>query len=223
MSKLRSGVGHDYSFPSAEHDPDGESCRSMKHYFIPEGVPRANALYRTTPHTFDWMSIKFFAPADGVITNVEYATTPDGEEVQFSIQATDYPGYYFNFLHVKPAQGLTEGTSVEAGQQIGTLGNQESWGEIGVEVRVSSREVYFISFLQVVTDQVLKEYIDRGLVSVSDVIITKEQRDKTPLSCGGDAPPAARWFEGSSKYNPGDEFIIWQFESTDNWFFFDEG
>ena len=221
MSKLRSGVGHDYSFPSAEYDPDGKSCRSMKHYFIPNGVPRANALYRLTPHTFEWMSIKFFAPADGVITNVEYSTTSDGEEAQFSIQSTDYPGYYFNFLHVKPSQGLVEGSLVEAGQQIGTSGNEESWGEIGVEVRVNSRESYFVSFLQVVTDQVLEAYVDRGLVSVSEAIVTRGQRDATPLACGGDAPPAARWFEGSSKFNPDDEFIIWQFESTDNWFFFD--
>jgi len=221
MSKLRSGVGHDYSFPSAEYDPDGKSCRSMKHYFIPNGVPRDNASYRTTPHTFEWMSLKFFAPADGVITNVEYATTPDGEEAQFSIQSADYPGYYFNFLHVKPSEGLVEGSSVEAGQQIGTLGNEESWGEIGVEVRVNSRESYFVSFLQVVTDQVLEAYVDRGLVSVSEAIVTRGQRDATPLACGGDAPPAARWFQGSSKFNPDDEFIIWQFESTDNWFFFD--
>ncbi len=222
MSKLRSGVGHDYSFPSAEYDPDGKSCRSMKHYLVPVGVPRANALYRITPHTFEWMSIKFFAPADGVITNVEYATTPYGEEAQFSIQSADYPGYYFNFLHVKPSLGLLEGTSVEAGQQIGTLGNEESWGEIGVEIRVSSRESYFVSFLQVATDQVLEAYKGRDLVSVSDVIVTREQRDATPLSCGGDAPRAARWFEGSSKYNPDEEFIIWQAESTDNWFFFDD-
>jgi len=221
MSKLRSGVGHDYSFPSAEYDPDGKSCRSMKHYFVPIGVPRDNASYRTTPHTFEWMSLKFFAPADGVITNVEYSTTSDGEEAQFSIQSTDYPGYYFNFLHVKPSQGLVEGSLVEAGQQIGTSGNEESWGEIGVEVRVNSRESYFVSFLQVVTDQVLEAYVDRGLVSVSEAIVTRGQRDATPLACGGNAPPAARWFEGSSKFNPDDEFIIWQFESTDNWFFFD--
>ena len=221
MSKLRSGVGHDYSFPSAEYDPDGKSCRSMKHYLVPNGVLRDNASYKTTPHTFEWMSIKFFAPVEGVITNVEYTTTSDGQEAQFSIQSADYPGYYFNFLHVKPSEGLVEGSSVEAGQQIGTLGNEEAWGEIGVEVRVNSREAYFVSFLQVATDQVLEAYIDRGLVSVSDVIVTREQREATPLACGGDAPSGARWFEGSSKFNPDEEFIIWQFESTDNWFFFE--
>ena len=68
-SKIRSGVGHDYSFNTSEYDPTGASCRSMKHYMIPVGVPTDNALYSTTPHTFDWMSIKFFAPIDGVIKN----------------------------------------------------------------------------------------------------------------------------------------------------------
>tara|TARA_B100001123_G_C15341920_1_gene1035340 strand:- start:3043 stop:4182 length:1140 start_codon:yes stop_codon:yes gene_type:complete len=221
MSKLRSGVGHDYSFPSLEFDPDGLNCRSMKHYFIPNGVPYDNASYATTPHTFDWSLIKFFAPADGVIQDVEYILTPDGEEAQFSIQSSHYPGYYFNFLHLRLLPGLGLGSSVKAGQQIGTLINDENWGEIGVQVRVSSKESYFISFLQVVTDEVFELYKVRKVTSPLDVIVSKEQRDSNPLSCGGDAPPAARWFEGSSKYNPNEEYIIWQFESSDNWFFFD--
>ena len=44
-SKLRSGVGHDYAFNTSEYDPTGASCRSMKHYMIPIGVPLENALY----------------------------------------------------------------------------------------------------------------------------------------------------------------------------------
>jgi hypothetical protein len=221
MSKLRSGVGHDYSFPSVEFDPDGLNCISMKHYFIPKGVPFDGASYATTSHTFDWSLIKFFAPADGVIQDVEYISTPDGEEAQFSIQSSHYPGYYFNFLHLKLLPDLGLGSTVKAGQQIGTLINEENWGEIGVQVRVNSTESYFISFLQVVTGEVFDAYNVRKITSPLDVIVSKEQRDANPLSCGGNAPKAARWFEGSFKYKPNEAYIIWQFESSDNWFVFD--
>ena len=219
MSKLRSGVGHDYTGWTSEHDPTGKNCKSMKHYFIPKGVPRQNSLYATTPHSFEWMSTKFFAPMDGTITTVEYADTPDGREAQFSILSSEYSGYYISFLHIRLLPGLVEGSSVTAGQQIGTLGNEQAWGEIVAEVHFSRDSKALISFLQVATDEVLQLYKDRGLTSVEDVIITKEERDANPLAC--ERETAAGWFKGSSNYQENIQFSIWVFESEDNWFFFE--
>lgn len=59
----------------------------------------------------------------------------------------------------------------------------------------------------------------RGLTDVSDVIITKEQRDANPLAC--DISSEAGWFEGGGNYQPDAEYMVWQYESSDNWFFFD--
>jgi len=58
-----------------------------------------------------------------------------------------------------------------------------------------------------------------GVNTASDVIITKEQRDANPLSCDDSE---ARWFEGSGRGDTDvdEQFIIWAFESSDNWFFF---
>jgi hypothetical protein len=212
MSKLRSGVGHDYSFNTDEHDPTGSSCRSMKHYFLPVGTPLKNELYDKTSHSFEWMSIKFFAPADGVIQDL-------GDDHQFVVESTHFPGYYFKFHHVHLSSGLRHGSTVVAGQQIGTLAEEDAWGEIGVEVRVNSRKVYLLSFLQVATDQVLDLYRMRGLTDVADVVITKEERDAVPLRCNKSS--AAGWFEGGGNYKPDEQFMIWQYESSDNWFFFD--
>ena len=219
MSKLRSAVGHDYSFSTSEYDPIGSNCKSMKHYFVPIGVPLENYLYSDTPHTFEWMSIKFFAPLDGTLTNVRYSQNSYGTEAQFAIRSSEYPIYYYTYYHIALDPNLTEGTSVEAGQQIGTLGHEESWGEIAVEVRVNSQESHLISFLQVATDDVLAIYKERGVNTASDVIITKEQRDANPLSCDDSE---ARWFEGSGRGDTDvdEQFIIWAFESSDNWFFF---
>tara|TARA_B100000686_G_scaffold76882_1_gene82904 strand:- start:19249 stop:20640 length:1392 start_codon:yes stop_codon:yes gene_type:complete len=218
-SKLRSGVGHDYAFNTSEYDPTGASCRSMKHYMIPIGVPLENALYSITPHTFEWMSIKFFSPVDGVVQDVVYSYNSYGPEAQFTISSDDHAGYYFNFYHVNLDPSLVLGAKVTAGQYIGHLGSEEAWVEIGVEVRVNSRESHLVSFIQIATDEVLSEYQSRGLNSSADVIVTKEDRDAKPLVC--DRNSEAGWFEGGGSYKPTESFMIWQFESDENWFFFD--
>ena len=221
MSKLRSVVGHDYAFGTTEYDSDGLNCRSMKHYFVPVGVPRKNILYGSTPHTFEWMSIKFFAPADGVIQNVVRTNNQYGEEAQFAVASSDHPGYLFDFYHVKLLPGLDTGSVVSAGQQIGTLGDEESWGEIAVQAQISGTQKILLSFLQVATDEVLEEYKARGINTTSDVIITKEERDANPIGC--DRNSEAGWFEGSGRGDTVtvEPFVIWVFESDDNWFFFD--
>ena len=186
---------------------------------IPIGVPLENALYSITPHTFEWMSIKFFSPVDGVVQDVVYSYNSYGPEAQFTISSDDHAGYYFNFYHVNLDPSLVLGTKVTAGQYIGHLGSEEAWVEIGVEVRVNSRESHLVSFIQIATDEVLSEYQSRGLNSSADVIVTKEDRDAKPLVC--DRNSEAGWFEGGGSYKPTESFMIWQFESDENWFFFD--
>ena len=219
-SKFRSVNGHDFSFNTSEYDPTGKNCRSMKHYMVPLGAPRKNADYNSTPHAFEWMSIKFFAPANGVIGNVEDKQEHGELEQQFTIQSTEYPGYYFGFYHVKLAPSLGNGSEVKAGQQIGTLGNEESYAEISVEARINSRETHLMSFLEVATDEVFEEYKARGVNSLSDVIITKEERDARPYGC--DRNSEAGWFDGSYNYNADIAFMTWVYESSEEWFFFDE-
>ena len=165
------------------------------------------------------MTLKFFAPANGTITNVINSQSHGEPESQFYVQSTEHPGYYFGFYHVKLAPNLGNGSEVKVGQEIGTLGNEESWAEISVEARINSREVHLFSFLEVADDEVLEQYKARGLNAVSDVIITKEERDANPIGC--DRNSEAGWFEGSYKYKPDEGFMTWVFESSDNWFFFD--
>jgi hypothetical protein len=219
MTKLRSGVGHDYSARTPEYDPTHRNCKSMKHYFIPMGVPRSNSLYANTPHSFKWMSIKYFAPVDGTIQDTSYSKNPHGTEVSFTIESSEYLGYHFRFFHVALDPNLKDGSSVQAGQQIGTIGDEEAWGEILVEVRINADKLHLISFLQVATDKVFQEYKDRGVKTRLDATITKEYRDANPLACDDSS---AGWFVGSGRgEDPGnDQFQVWQFESTDNWVFF---
>ena len=220
ISKIRSGVGHDFSVGTSEYDPTHANCKSMKHYFMPMGVPLKMELYNT-PHAFEWMSIKMFAPVDGTIKEVYYSENSYGTEARFGIESSEYPGYTFRFFHIALDPKLTDGSSVQAGQQIGTIGEENTWGEIAVQVQVSVSEVYLISFLQVASDNVLQEYKSRGVKSAADVIVTREQRDANPLACDDSE---AGWFIGSGRQGTPEDmnYIVWAHESTDNWFFFEE-
>lgn len=219
MSKIRSGVGHDFSYNTPEYDPTRSNCKSMKHYMIPTGVPRDNASYATTPHTFEWMSIKFFAPADGRIVGVYSSENEYGIENNFSIASTEYPGYFFLFFHLALEPGLEEGSLVQAGQQIATLGSEEAWGEIAVSAKLGPGEHRLLSFLEVATDEVWEPYKSMGVSTASDVIVTKAQRDANPMACDDSE---AGWFIGTTESGILDiQFTTWVFESTDNWFFFD--
>lgn len=220
MSKIRSGVGHDFSYNTPEYDQTRSNCKSMKHYFMPAGVPKENAAYAHTPHTFQWMSIKFFSPVDGRIVGVYHTETEYGPEANFTVASTEHPGYFFMFFHVAMHPDLKEGSVVQAGQQVGTLGSEEAWGEIAVSAKIGPNDHRLVSFLQVATDDVLQEYTARGVGSSSDVIVTKEQRDSNPLACDNSE---AGWFIGTSRAGAEDVgFVTWVFESKDNWFFFDE-
>ena len=220
ISKIRSAVGHNYSYKTDEDDPSRQNCKSMKHYLIPKGAPRSHGAYSTTPHTFKWMSIKFYSPVDGFINHVEYSENNYGTEANFGIQATetDAKGYYFDYYHIALDPNLTVGSTVKAGQQIGTLGDENSYGEIAVSARISKTKIHLISFLEVATDEIFNLYKSRGINSSADVIITREERDANPLACD---QSEAGWFIGSSRSNKPDiNFQKWVFESEDNWFFF---
>jgi hypothetical protein len=219
MSKIRSSVGHDFSYKTPEYDASHANCKSMKHYFMPQGVPLENSKYATVPHTFEWMSIKMFSPVDGRLIGVGYDENQWGTEAKFTIASSEYPGYYFLFFHIALDPSLTEGSIVQAGQQIGTLGAEDTWGEIAVSAKIGKDDHRLLSFLQVATDNVLNEYQSRGIGTASDVIVTKDQRDANPLPCDD---TEAGWFIGSSKSGITDtSFQKWVFESDDNWFFFD--
>ena len=218
ISKIRSGVGHNYTPSTDEYDPTNKNCKSMKHYLIPVGVPNSSDLYAKTPHTFEWMSIKYFSPVDGYIIGVSYKENPYGTESNFKIVSKNNPGYYFGYFHVALLDGLKEGSEVKAGQQIGTFGDENTWGEIAVEVQVKNGKTYAPSFLEVSSEEVFKQFKNKGVNSFSDVIIPREYRDANPLACDN---TDAGWFIGSGRSGVSDRnFERWQFESTDNWFFF---
>ncbi len=151
ISRFRSGVGHDYS-------DSYESCRSMKHYFVPGSYP-----------------VKIFSPVSGTIgyLTAEWAGT------QVGIRAGSRT---FIIFHVNVWSSIKVGDSVTAGQQIGTHIGSQTWSDIAV--REGDR---LLSYFEVMTDAVFQNYRSRGVNARSDLVISRAARDAAPLTCSGDA------------------------------------
>jgi hypothetical protein len=151
ISKFRSGVGHDYS-------DDHESCRSMKHYFVPGSYP-----------------VKIYSPVSGKIIYL----TAEWAGTQVGIEAGSRT---FIIFHVNVFSSIRVGSAVTAGQQIGTHVGSQTWSDIAV--REGGR---LLSYFDVMTDAVFQNYRNRGVGAKSDLIITRAARDAAPLACNGDA------------------------------------
>ena len=198
ISKFRSGYGHDYSLGT------GEKCRSMKHYFWPKGGEPGK------PHDISWMSVKYYSPVDGTINNVVYEQNEYGQEAQFSIKSKEYPSFSFKFFHVKLLNSLKDGSDVSAGQYIGTIGEENSHGEIAVEVTTTTGRG-LISFFDVMNESLFSSYKKHGVSYTKDLIISKEERDAKLLVCDYSTPDGR--FTGVSGVS---DFMTWQ-TSSDNW------
>ena len=166
ISKFRSSEGHDYS-------DDFESCRSMKHYFVPKP-------------NIDWSTVKIFSPVNGTIVGIyeEWA----GKQVH--IRSEQYPAFYFVIFHVNLTSPLGIGSKVTAGQQLGTHIGSQTNSDIAVHVKTLEGWKLggwkFVSYFDVMTDSLFESYQARGLSTRDAVIISKEARDADPLTCVGE-------------------------------------
>ena len=88
LSTFRSGVGHNYS-------DDFETCRSMKHYYMPKsGV--------------DWSTVDIYSPVNGTVENV----VAEWAGYQVHIRSQDYPAFVFILFHVSLSSVPSPGDSV---------------------------------------------------------------------------------------------------------------
>jgi hypothetical protein len=162
ISRFRSGIGHDYS-------DDFESCRSMKHYFQPDG-------------SVDWAKIQIRAPVAGIISQLkeEWAGT------QVQIRSADLPAFTFVIFHVTLTNGLTVGDAVAEGELLGTHIGAQTTGDIAVGVNTPTG-YQLLSYFDVMRDELFATYEARGLASRSNAIITEAERNADPLRCNGES------------------------------------
>jgi hypothetical protein len=157
ISRFRSGIGHTYTDSS-------ESCRSMKHYFVP---------YTNT----SWAEVAIFSPINGTIFDL----VPEWAGLKIIIQSTLYPHIKFFIFHVNPFGNLSVGDIVTEGQQIGYHVGEETFSDIAVQCWLTPTK--YLSFFDLIEDSLFDQYHNRGVEGRSDLIISQEDRDNNPLIC----------------------------------------
>ncbi len=177
ISKFRSGEGHDFS-------GNGETCRSMKHYFTPQidvtKEPEKAADGRTIPPEPDGEhDIDIFSPVDGKITDITSERFPVGEQIY--IEPTNAKDFTIRLFHIYKIDGIEKGITVKAGQKIGVIS-----GYSATDISVEGGKYQFVSYFQVMPDDIFAKYQQRGVTSRDDVIISRAYRDEHPIPCNSD-------------------------------------
>jgi hypothetical protein len=166
ISKFRSGAGHDFS-------DDFESCRSMKHYFIP-GVDKS--------------LIEIFSPINGTVIGITDEWEGSAwKGTMVSIASEDYPAFHITIFHIELIHPLNVGDEVTAGQELGSPVDGDSVTIADTAVGVNTPGGYkLVSYFEVMTDTLFSSYNYPGLSSREDVIISEADRDADPLTCNGE-------------------------------------
>lgn len=162
VSRFRSGIGHDYS-DFVEH------CRSMKHYFYPSD-------------TADWSRVEIFAPVSGTLTRVEQ----ESSGYKYEIQSSEYPPFRFVIFHLNPSQIRQPGEKVTKYEKLGNHVGSSTFSDIAVIVNDPTKQGRMVSYFQTLTDESFQLFKLRGVSSRDSFIISREQRDASPLICNGD-------------------------------------
>ncbi|OGS09072.1 MAG: hypothetical protein A2270_05065 [Elusimicrobia bacterium RIFOXYA12_FULL_51_18] len=158
ISLFRSSEGHDYS-------GGGETCRSMKHYFKPKPL-------------VDPAAIKLFSPVDGIVEEI-VAERVGGRQLR--IRPESYPGFRVMIFHVNPR--VKRGGKVSAGEELGLKNIGSSMSDIAVQNLATGE---YVSYFSVMSPAVFAKYVERGISSGAEMMISRESRDSDALSCDGE-------------------------------------
>ncbi len=210
ISKIRSAYGHNYSAGDPEYDPSGRSCRSMKHYFDAYTFEQR---WSGNFGAYDTRgNVKFYAPADGTLMDIKPQPSDIGIEYQFTIMSSESSRISFVFHHVDLLENLQSGGPVTSGQHLGYIARFNGQAEIVTYVSTGMGTAEYISFFDVMSDEVFAEYQARGIVSRSQMTIPQAQRDANPIACTLDDGKGGKFVATGDA----EEFDRWQFGS-DNW------
>lgn len=210
ITRIRAAYGHNYSAGDDEYDPTGQSCRSMKHYFDAYTFEQR---WDGNFGSYDTRgNVKFYSPTDGTLMDASSGASDIGIEYEFTISSTASPRVNFVFHHVDLLEDLRSGGEVRSGQHIGYIARFHGQAEIVTYVQMTKKSAEYISFFDVMSEEVFALYQARGITSREQMTISQAQRDANPIACAmGDD-------KGGKFVTTGDEesFNRWQY-GPDNW------
>src|SRR3989344_4201393 len=176
FSKYRSCAGHDFRNPTAATGKKEDTPRSMKHYVKVRGDLRGkNGV------------VKALAPFDGKISKVDDDMGgTDDRQIWLTPDSISPVQWHFIFFHIDLENSLKKGSSVKAGQIIGTAnlargpdGATDNF-DIAVKITRPMRTPAVNAPFAHMTQDVLGEYAKYGIAE-NDLLVSKEKRDATPF------------------------------------------
>lgn len=194
ISKFRSGSGHDFSKGS------GELCRSMKHYFNAKRTEEIEKLISQnngfSPAPDGQTDRPIYSPVDGEI--IDIASEQMGADEQIYIRPDAYQKFTIRLFHIYTSPGIKSGSKVKAGQKIGVIGQYQN-----TDVVVTIGRNNYVSYFEIMPDELFAKYQALGIKNRSDLIISKATRDANPLQCNGE------WFTKNYDQHPSNENFIY--------------
>lgn len=192
ISQFRSGAGHDYSYSSW----DGETCRSMKHYFN-TGQNQVNGQpVRSTPGPGE-SNINIYAPFDGKIIANRSEQTPIGTQVH--IESSQNSSYYVRLFHIDLSPGLKVGDKVKSGQLVGTIGPKDGT-DVAYEANYKLGKVIYLSIFDYMSPEAFAPYAALGY-KPGDFVLSRAEADAKGYKCGGEMFIRAAGSNGSDWEN----------------------
>lgn len=165
ITRFRSGIGHDYS-------DDFETCRTMKHYYLPAGGSPGQA------HPQPWSGIVIRSPIRGTVSRIfeEWAGA------QVWIRSATYPAISVAITHVALDRPLSVGDDVAEAQQLGHHIGDQTMSDLAVGI-ATPEGWRLVSYFEVMTDRLFERYRARGVSTRETMLISREARDGDPLTC----------------------------------------
>ncbi len=177
ISKFRSDAGHDYSMGAW----DGESCRSMKHYFNWSQDTENNMPVRSLPSA-GHPNIAIYAPFDGTVTAIQSEQINLGKQV--FIASRKNPSFYVRLFHVDTLPGITVGATVTSGEQVGTIGPMDGT-DVSYEAHVFPMRTVYLSIFDYMSPEAFAPYAALGH-KPSDFILSRQDADALGYQCSGE-------------------------------------
>ena len=154
ISQFRSDAGHDYS----QGAWDGETCRSMKHYFN-LGQYQVNGMPKCSTPGPGESNINIYAPFDGSIIANGNEQTPIGTQVH--IASAKNSNYYIKLFHIDLLPNLSVGSNVKSGDLIGTIGPKDGI-DVSYEAHLLDFKTVYLSIFDYMTPQTFASYAAPG-------------------------------------------------------------
>lgn len=181
ISKFRSCAGH-ITVPQDER----EMKRNMKHYFW------------VKPEHLGSNTVEIYAPYDGyvVATREDRAEGLEGEiwiaPKDMFVILPPIGRWMFSVQHINIREGLKRGNEVKAGEVIGHAavagGNRDTFDVIYAKGALTTKTIDnwrgpftdLDSIFSHMSESVLAQYMEKGIASQDEAIVTKEARDQNP-------------------------------------------